>query len=99
MPLARVACRVLAGYWPAAALMTLCARTDVPPARWADVGHGCAAGAPAEALPAAARDSLEPLVGDAARTDRLIRDLPGGWGGEFFDAGRPTIYLTAPERA
>lgn len=72
------------------------ATEQIEPA-WANLGKSCPADAPAYSLPRAARDSL-PTDGRDSRTldevwAEIAREVPGGWGGLFYEEGSLTIYL------
>ena len=65
---------------------------------WASLGRPCPATEVARSLSPIARDSLTSPVAVTVddRWAAIARRVPGGWGGFFYESGRPTIYLVDP---
>jgi hypothetical protein len=71
-------------------------------ADWAELGKACPVSAPAYTLPDAARDSLPSGGGEHRTFDEIwadfAREVPGGWGGMFYEQERLTMYLLEPSK-
>lgn len=66
-------------------------------ARWADLGY-CWQGSPARSLSIFERSRIEARVPDSdGDLANASRSMPGGFGGFFYLAGEPSMYLVEPK--
>jgi hypothetical protein len=78
-----------------------CAHPSEAP-RWAHGGQSCPADAPVVELPAAQRDSLEPVPASRATINdqwaQAARELPGGFAGKMLEGGLVVFLVDTTQR-